>query len=91
MPKKDRRLSTIGLPQSSPVKTIRVEQNKKNVEKDNIDRRTMQAELERRKRRRQSKTFQRRRKSLTPSTNKQEYLSEMCTTILQLSSENVRS
>ena len=50
----------------------------------------IQSEMEKRKRRRQSKTFQARRKSLTPSTKKKQYLTDMYSTIIQMSSENVR-
>ncbi|KAF0765787.1 hypothetical protein AaE_002966, partial [Aphanomyces astaci] len=47
-------------------------------------------EMERRRRRRNSKTFQSRRKSLTPNAKTKQYVSEMYSTIIKMSSENVR-
>ncbi|KAF0687152.1 Aste57867_21123 [Aphanomyces stellatus] len=45
-------------------------------------------EMERRRRRRNSKTFQSRRKSLTPNAKAKQYVSEMYSTIIKMSSEN---
>ncbi|RQM21407.1 hypothetical protein B5M09_009795 [Aphanomyces astaci] len=46
-------------------------------------------EMERRRRRRNSKTFQSRRKSLTPNAKTKQYVSEMYSTIIKMSSENL--
>lgn len=63
-------------------------QDKENVE-DEVMAENNDA-LEKRKRRRQSRLIQQRRKSLTPATKKKQYITEMYSTIIQMSSENVR-
>jgi len=47
-------------------------------------------EMEKRRRRRLSKAFQQRRKSFTADTKQRQYVSDMYSTIIKMSSENVR-